>query len=170
MVRPADLQHVVSRPAAERRLDARDQFHYAEGLGDIIVRAEVKPRHLIAFLSQCAEHDTTHAGITFLHRFQHFQAVAVGKHDIEQDDVGRLLPQPRRKIADAPERTAGQLFSFQRKFYQPRDACVVLEDIYDAFHFATSEKFFPIRAFKYCRCCARYSLNGLRYAPDWTPD
>ena len=63
------------RTAPQRRTDPREQLGEAERLGDVILRAELEPRHLVHLTGPRAEHDDRHR-----HPFAAHRLPAPGTH------------------------------------------------------------------------------------------
>jgi len=78
-------------PAAKHCPDARRQFPHAEGLDDIVIGSQVQPQHGIGFLLPGCDNDD--GCLAFLAvGAQELVAVHFGHHDIEQNQVGRVVP------------------------------------------------------------------------------
>ena len=122
----------LTRRAAQHRADARDHFHHAEGLGEIVVRAGVQPDDLVVLAAAGrGEND----GKLLRERggaqlFQNFQPVLAGEHDVEQHKIRHKLTHgfpERAALGKAPRLKAGRA---QRIQYQLADAGVVFHTIY----------------------------------------
>ena len=80
------------RPA-QHGVDARQQLARRERLGDVVVRAALEARHLVALFGARGEHDHRQlAGFPIaLERARELQAAGVGEHPVDQQQVGQLV-------------------------------------------------------------------------------
>ena len=93
-----DASCAVGRPdAAENRPYPGNQFLRAEGLGEVVVRAEVERANLVRLLASGADDDDRRA-LLIVHLLEDLPAVNEREADIEQDDVDRPGP---RSICEA---------------------------------------------------------------------
>src|SRR6516225_4820789 len=102
---PFELDALIDAIAAtppEHGVDAREEFPWREGLGDVVVRTALEARNLVAFLGARSEHDHRQlAGLTVaLERARELEATHVGQHPVDQDEVGAGIGQ-RRSCAAA---------------------------------------------------------------------
>ncbi len=72
--------------------DTAYQFPRAEGFGDIIVRTQFETAHPIFLFPFGGEHNHGHVA-DFPDGLEDVEAVEVGEHDIEQDEVGEGIAQ-----------------------------------------------------------------------------
>ena len=81
--------------APERRLDASYQHPGTKGLGDVIIRAAVKPGDNVVFLALGGEHDNGQRPGCFFaaHRAADFVAILAGQHQIQHHGVHPLMGQ-----------------------------------------------------------------------------
>src|ERR1035438_185785 len=83
--------------APQQRLDARAQFARAEGLGDVIVRAQFQPHHFFGFVRFGRQHQDR--------RFQprapqfpaHLEPVLARQHHVQQNQIEAALARPPRR-------------------------------------------------------------------------
>ena len=73
--------------AAEEGLRAGDEFADAEGLGDVIVGAEIEAADDVFLLALCGEHEDGHGEFFRADGAADFKAVEAREHDIEDDEV-----------------------------------------------------------------------------------
>jgi hypothetical protein len=82
-----------------QRAHARDQRQFRDRLGKKIVGAGFEPAHLVGRLIERGDHDHRNVvgGRIALEPPAHFEAVHVGHHDVEQDEIafGALADQER---------------------------------------------------------------------------
>ena len=119
---------LLGRITAQHGLDAGDQLHHAEGLCQIVVRAQIQSVYLVVFCALCRSHDHGDAiqMLVCLHAAQQLNAVHAGQHHVQHDQL-RLL-----KLQGIPEfsavcKAAGlKARRLQRVDLNIADACVVL--------------------------------------------
>ena len=75
--------------APEQGLDARDDLAHAEGLGHVVVGPDREPDEDVGLVVASGEHEHGH-GPDGLDAAAHLEAVEAGKHDVEEDHVGRV--------------------------------------------------------------------------------
>ncbi len=73
--------------AAQYRLHAQDQLARAEGLGDVIVGADLQAQDAVVLVATGGKHDDRHRPLP-PHPPAHLQAVHAGEHQVEHDQVG----------------------------------------------------------------------------------
>ena len=87
--------------AAQQRGDPRGQLLRAERLGDVVVGAELEARDAIGFFAARRQHDDRDRRGRRIgaQRLADPQAVQPRQHQIEDDEIDRLAPQPRQHVA-----------------------------------------------------------------------
>ncbi len=82
-------------PAAQDGTDPRHQLQHAERLGDVVLRAEVQPGHLVGLRPAGREQDDREAGRfrVLFQAAQGLEPVHAGEHDVQQEDVRQAVPQ-----------------------------------------------------------------------------
>ncbi len=86
----------VSLPATEERAHAGQQLADPKRFGEIVVRAEIERFDLGRFLSARGEHD--HRNIRPPAQLaQQGQSVEIGQHQIEDEQIGRIAPEPNQR-------------------------------------------------------------------------
>ena len=88
--------------AAQHRRDAREQLHQRERLGDVVVGAELEAAHAIELRAARRQHDHRRARRAAPRlprmRRQHLEAVDVGQHHVEHDEIeARRRARARRR-------------------------------------------------------------------------
>ena len=78
-------------PVAQGRAHPRQEVRDAERLGDVVVGTLVQRRHLAALVVAAGEHQDRGIGQALELRQQR-HAVAVGQAQVEQDDLGAVVP------------------------------------------------------------------------------
>ena len=96
---PAEAQHRVvaqRRGAAQQRLDAREQLARLEGLGQVVVGAELQTDDAVHRLAARGQHQQRQAAQARIgaQLARQVQAVAVGQHQVEHQHVEELALQP----------------------------------------------------------------------------
>ena len=94
--------------AAQHRLDAGHELHHAEGLDEVVVRAEVETADPVILRALGRGHDDRDGAQLRrrLHALQQLDAVHTGQHHVEHDQIG-LLRLERRPERDAVGKAAG---------------------------------------------------------------
>ena len=95
---PRQIRHLLIAPALllQAGADARLQEHRVERLGQVVVGAELDAAHHAVDVVERRDHDhrnVAQPGIV-LEAAQHREAVHLGHHDVEQDQVDRFAGQP----------------------------------------------------------------------------
>ena len=106
--------------------DARQQLACGEGLGQVVVRAEIEHRHLFLVLIARGDDDHRH----FRPRPQaadDLRAVEVGQAQIQQHQVDGLCGQQAHGLLRRRRRAADVGFRFQRKADEIANLCVILD-------------------------------------------
>ena len=76
--------------AAKDRADAGQKLAHAEGLGDVVIRAQFQAGDLVGLLQAGGQQDD--GGLAFLAKCaDELKAIHLGHHDIEQDEIGLLV-------------------------------------------------------------------------------
>ena len=83
----------------KRRPHARKQFVHAEGLGDVIVGAEIERLDLADLVAAARQHHDRDGLVARAHHPQQFQALHVRQSKIENDEIGILRQQLERGLA-----------------------------------------------------------------------
>ena len=122
--------------AAQKRLHARDHLHHAERLGDIIVRAAVKPLHLVD-LRRFGRHQN-HRDLLRVRAgaqaFEDGKTVLVGQHDIQQNQLRQLFGKSLVKILGR-FKTDGLIAAvFERKKLDFLNVAVILDNVNHLFY------------------------------------
>ena len=81
---------IAALGTAQDGRDAREQLHQRERLGDVVVGAELEAAHAIELGAARREHDHRHAAgraAAAADPPAHLEAVEVGQHDVEHDQV-----------------------------------------------------------------------------------
>ena len=76
------------RRAAEIRLDARKQLAHGKGLGDVVVRTDLKAEDLVLLLFARGQDDDGHVVALGAQRAADIEAHHFRHHHVEQDEVG----------------------------------------------------------------------------------
>src|SRR5919199_2135689 len=86
MLNAAGLLAGRRRRPAQRRFDPGHQLWEAQGLGDVVVRAELEPTNLVGLRTPRGGHDDRHP-TEFADTFDHLPAVEARQRDVEHDQV-----------------------------------------------------------------------------------
>src|SRR5690606_1103685 len=102
---PQDFAAHGSLFAPQHGLNARGQFARFEGLGQIVVGADLQPHDAVGDFTTCRQHDDGHVG-RFADFPADFETVLAGKHHVQQDAVGWVDAQHAQAVVAV--RTVGQ--------------------------------------------------------------
>ena len=94
-------------PAAQHRVDARDQLARVEGLGQVVVRAHLQADDAVDVLALGGEHDDGHGVLRAAQAPADRQAVFAGEHQVEHqqiDALARKLLVHARRVRDGVHR------------------------------------------------------------------
>ena len=93
------LLAVAAHPgAAQRGPDPAAELAHAERLGDVVVGAELEAEDLVDLLGLGGEHDDRH-GAARAQAPADLEAVELGHHHVEHDEVEGLLAEARERLA-----------------------------------------------------------------------
>ena len=84
--------------APQRRLHARAELAHRERLGDVVVGAQLEPEDLVDLLGLGGEHDDRDRGAG-AQPAAHLEAVHLGQHHVQHDEVEGLLGEARERLA-----------------------------------------------------------------------
>ena len=114
--------------AAQDRLDAGDDLVEAERLGDVVVAAGVQARDLVLGLVLGGEEEDRRGVAGAAQPLRDAEAVHVGEHDVEDDEVGLFLEHGRDRlgaVGDGPDLESGES---QARDEQVADVRLVVDD------------------------------------------
>ena len=114
---------------ADSRADAGEQFTRPEGLFDVIVRAEIERRDLVALVRTRGDHDDRHAR-PGPHLLEHLHAVHVGKTEVKDDQVGTMRRDHRQRLLRAARHKRVEAVGGQNGGHEILDVLLVLDDQY----------------------------------------
>ena len=86
------------RRAPQHGLHAAAELAHREGLGDVVVGAQLQAEHLVDLLGLGGEHDDRH-GAARADLAADVEAVELGQHHVEHDEVEAVLAQPVERLA-----------------------------------------------------------------------
>jgi hypothetical protein len=101
----AGLDHLVVAPlprpwggsAAQQRPHPAAELPDREGLGDVVVGAELEPEHLVEFVVPGGEHDDGD-GALGPEPLAHLEPVELRQHQVEDDEIHVLLGEARERL------------------------------------------------------------------------
>ncbi len=94
--------------AAEGGADAGEEFVFAEGLADEIVRAELQPHNHVDLLAFRGEKKHGHLRIGGAHAAADLVAVEVRHHDVEAEQIGPAFFPKRERLATVAREERGE--------------------------------------------------------------
>jgi len=90
---------VRRRRATQQRADTAPELADREGLGDVVVGAELEPEDLVELLAASSEHDDRDVALR-AYALADLEAVESREHDVEHDEVERVPAElPKRFLA-----------------------------------------------------------------------
>jgi hypothetical protein len=121
-------------PVVDRRLDPSQHRSYAcrqlpgdEWLGHVVVRSGLQAGHDVVAVGASRHHDDGHAArASDLTAYR--EAVDVGEHEVEQDDVRVHLGQVGEALASVGRLDDGEALVLEREPKDAPDSCVVLHE------------------------------------------
>lgn len=132
-----DIQNGLCPPrAAQHAADARDKLPRAEGLGDIVVCAEVQPRHNTVLVPGRTQEDHGRPA-ALLHSRADGKAVPVAQANIEQHKVKFFRLQQSKRFALTGGLPHGKALTAQKRRQRLIDRAVILHQ-QDPFHIRAS--------------------------------
>src|SRR4051794_870751 len=114
--------------APQRGLHARAELPHRERLGDVVVGAELEPEDLVDLLALGAEHDDRDALPLGAQPPADLEAVHLGQHHVEHDEVEGLLGEARERLA--PVRRVHDLIAvaLEREGQERLDRLLVVDE------------------------------------------
>ena len=100
--------------ALENDIDAGHEFARAEGLGDVIITADLEPQHAINFLVAGGEEENRRfRGLANLSTY--FEPIALRHADVEHDEVRSLLSEASQRLGAVARRDRRHAGLLQRE-------------------------------------------------------
>ena len=115
--------------AAQHGLDAGDELARGEGLGDVVVGAELEAVDAVVLGGARGEEDDGDdaEGGVLAEAPAEVEAVAAGHHDVEQEEGGRLAFGVGDDAADGEVGADGEAGALQVILHQARDVGVIFQ-------------------------------------------
>ena len=122
--------------AADVGLHPGQQLPHGKGLGDVVVRPDFQAQHLVRLALPGGKDDHRHVVSLLPEDAAHVEAVPLGQHDVQQDQVRPLLPgggQSRLAVISGED---GVALLLQVEAHDVHDTLLVLhdEDSFFLFH------------------------------------
>src|SRR5919197_3639369 len=114
--------------APGRRLDAGDELLHRERLDEVIVRADLERVHAVVLGPACADDDDRSPDALGARRLDQAPAVEARQHQVEDDDVRRLIPKAGQTDLAAPDGDRVESRPREVLGHARRDHLVVLDD------------------------------------------
>ena len=101
--------------AAQKRLHAGNQLAHGEGLGDVIVRAQLEAENLVHFVALGGQHDDRNirGGGLALQSSAHFHTVDTRQHDVQENQRRALVRADDQRVLARRRRHNAVSGSFQ---------------------------------------------------------
>ena len=105
---------VVVRSAgpAEECAHAAPELADRERLRDVVVRAELEPEHRVELVVAGGQHDDRHRALC-AQSLADLEPVELRQHDVEHDEVDRLLGEPPERLLSIPRRNDSKAVAFE---------------------------------------------------------
>ena len=95
--------------AAQQGAHARQQLARAEGLGQVVVGAELQPHHAVGLFGAAGEHQDRQRRVLSRRRARDLHAVLAGQLEVEHEQVDGVARQGRVELAPAGQRRHAQV-------------------------------------------------------------
>ena len=130
-VDPIFLRSAALPGPPQQGLDPGQQLHHPEGLGQIIVRPQLQPQHLVIFAAPGREHDHRRQGGLpgGAEPFQDGKPVFLRQHDVQQHQLRRLPGEGAPKGGGRVEAFRVEAGAVQRVDHKLPDAAFVFQQI-----------------------------------------
>jgi hypothetical protein len=119
--------HVALHAMPECGAHPRHEFTDVEGLVDVIVRTEIQRLDFLRLALARGQHDDRHIG-PLAHTTDHVLAIAIGKPEIEQNDIGRLGCDALDRIGDRGRARHLVAVGLERRLEETQDRHLVVDD------------------------------------------
>ncbi len=135
---PRRLGTRALRPA-QQRVDTGHHLLRAEGLGDVVVGAELQPDDAVHLVGAGGDHDHGQVGepVVVADVTADFEPVHAGQHAVEDDEVGAVRMHPRQRVGAVADGVHVVVGTFEVVPQEVSDVRVVLDDEDLLFHLAT---------------------------------
>ena len=116
---------------AQHRLDPGDHFDHPKRLGDVIVCTQIKSQHPVVLAALRGQHDNRDlTGLRILlHLFEDSNAILPRQHDIQQNQLRRIVQQLRIKFRGVGKALCLKAAVLQRIENQFADRAVILNAV-----------------------------------------
>ena len=121
------MRLAIGSVASQHALDACHQFARVEGLGDVVIRAELEPGDAIRHIAACSEHDHRHA-VAAPDFLADRKAILAGQHHVEQHQVRARGRQPAQALLAVEDAVHFDLVPLAIGAQQLRVAPVVVDE------------------------------------------
>src|SRR5690606_12497203 len=118
----------VLHPAAQDRLDARDDLVEREGLGDVVVAADGETGDLVFRVVFRGEEQDGRRVAGCPQALGDAEAVHIGQHDVEDDEVGLLIEHRRDGLCAVADRAHGETGESQARGERVGDIGLVIDE------------------------------------------
>jgi hypothetical protein len=119
---------LAAAATAQRGANAGDDLGHREGLGDVVVGAQGEAEHLVALLVLGRKDDHRRIGIVGAHALDDLDAVELGQHHVEQDEVGLVRAEQLERLLAVVGADGAEALEPQVHLQPLQDRRVVLDD------------------------------------------
>src|SRR5262249_20056010 len=120
--------------------DARDELADREGLGDVVIGADLEAADLVRLLRARGQHDDRHDAVLRAQLLADRVAVQVAEHEVEDDAVGSLVARELDALASLERGDDLEALELERVAQAAHDVGLVLDDedpLFDEGHVVT---------------------------------
>src|SRR5215467_5396165 len=129
LARPVDGRHDAGPGPPQQRPHSRQQFFYAEWLGEVVVGTQVQRAHLVTLTGSGRQHQHRH---WYLHLAayggQHAQAVWTGQPDVQNEQIEGSFSDQRQRFGTVHSYKHVIAAGFQIQPHVLAHGCLVVND------------------------------------------
>ena len=118
---------LAGQDSAQHHLDARHHLAGTEGLGDVVVRAQLQPEQAVELLRPGAEHQNRH-GRALANLPADREAILFRHDDVQYEHVRALLPDRLQRAFSIVSRQNPIIFSFKKRLELRGDVGIVVRN------------------------------------------
>ena len=122
-----DLAAAELQIAPQLALDPREQLHGVEGLGDVVVRADVEAEHLVGVLALGRQQDDGHVALP-PDRGERRNAVHLGHHHVQQHELHVLAGEEVQRLCAGAGGEGAVALGLEIDFQRGDDVLLVVAD------------------------------------------
>src|SRR5260370_28059963 len=113
-------------PAAEQSIDARQQFWWVEGLGQVVVGAQPQAENSVLDIRAAGHHQNGHPDTAGAHLTANVEAAVARQQHIQKNQIERLTGKPGNRLARVGGAERGKTFATKQVTKNQNQASVVI--------------------------------------------